>query len=75
MALLSKADVEKMYPILQFFAYGHLPMHLQNVSKPACDLAYDYAMSFDYSVEVAVGLRKLLEAKDCMVRAKLITKI
>lgn len=27
-------------PILQFFAYTHLPPHLQAVSKPFCDLAH-----------------------------------
>lgn len=25
--------------IMQFFAYAHLPPHLQEVSKPFCDLA------------------------------------
>ncbi len=27
------------YPILQFFDYGHLPPHLQKISKPFCKLA------------------------------------
>jgi len=27
-------------PMLQFFAYAHLPPHLQAVSKPFCDLAH-----------------------------------
>ena len=75
MPIVSRAEVEQWYPILQFFSYENLPVHLQNVSKPMCELAYKYAMQFDRSDEVAFGLRKMLEAKDCMVRAKLITQI
>jgi hypothetical protein len=60
------------FPILKFFAYAHLPAVLQSVSKPYCDLAEALAQqgSPDYA-EVAAGLRKLLEAKDCAVRAAL----
>jgi hypothetical protein len=56
--------------ILRFFAYEHLPVHLQEVSKPFYDLAYDMADRFE-GPELTTGLRKLLEAKDCMVRAAL----
>jgi hypothetical protein len=58
--------------ILRFFEYGHLPPHLQEISKPFCDLAHDMAGRFD-GAELTTGLRKLLEAKDCMVRAALPT--
>lgn len=58
------------YPILQFFVYGHLPPHLQEVSKPFADLAHRMAEAPN-NRETAVGLRKLLEAKDCAVRAAL----
>lgn len=54
--------------ILAFFAYDHLPEHLQLVSAPFHDLAHEMAGTFD-GPEVTAGLRKLLEAKDCMVRA------
>lgn len=60
--------------ILAYFAYQHLPQGLQQVSKPICDIAHAYAELMQDSNdpdEVAVGLRKLLEAKDCFVRAKL----
>lgn len=70
--------------LLQFFAYSHLPQHLQAVSKPFCDLAFaivgdDRGMPEGTSVhfplpsnpERTVALRKLLEAKDCAVRALL----
>ncbi len=59
------------YPILKYFVYGHLPAHLQEVSKPFADLADQMAASFPPGPEVSAGLRKLLEAKDCAVRAKL----
>lgn len=56
--------------ILKFFEYEHLPAHLQEVSRPFCELARDMAARFD-GPELTTGLRKLLEAKDCIVRAAL----
>lgn len=58
-------------PILQFFAYAHLPAHLQSVSQPFSDLANDVIMFLPANEERTVALRKLLEAKDAAVRAKL----
>jgi hypothetical protein len=59
--------------VLRFFAYEHLPEHLQRVSKPFCDLAHQMAIEYeDGGAELTVCLRKLLEAKDCAVRAALI---
>lgn len=69
--------------ILQFFAYEHLPPHLQMVSKPFCDLAHAIVMGdnckqagtvtmgspLPRNPERTVALRKLLEAKDAAVRA------
>jgi len=71
--------------ILQFFAYAHLPPHLQAVSKPFGDLAQaivngdNGAESGNVTIggplprnpERTVALRKLLEAKDAAVRALL----
>jgi hypothetical protein len=57
--------------ILQFFAYEHLPPHLQAVSKPFCDLARDITEVLPRNPERTVALRKLLEAKDAAVRALL----
>jgi hypothetical protein len=54
--------------VLQFFEYEHLPAHLQEVSKPFADLAQDMASGLT-GPEATVCLRKLLEAKDCAVRA------
>jgi hypothetical protein len=56
--------------VLQFFAYDHLPPDLQAFSKPFHDLAHQMADSLPPNQETTVGLRKLLEAKDCMVRAR-----
>ncbi len=61
--------------ILCFFDYEHLPPHLQEVSKPFGDLARDIAARNEGSLagaEVTAGLRKLLEAKDCVVRAAVV---
>jgi len=59
-------------PILQFFSYEHLPERLRAVSKPFCDLAVWIDENIPDSSERSAGLRKLLEAKDCIVRAKLL---
>jgi len=56
--------------MMQFFAYEHLPPALQEVSRPFCDLATIVA-SVPRNPERTVALRKLLEAKDCAVRAVL----
>lgn len=56
--------------ILKFFAYEHLPLHLRSISKPFSELAHEMASKLE-GPELTAGLRKLLEAKDCMVRAAL----
>lgn len=55
--------------ILQFFAYAHLPTHLQVISMPFSELAHDVIMAQPRSPERTVALRKLLESKDAAVRA------
>ena len=57
--------------MLKYFTYEHLPEHLQKISKPFCDLANEFAAMDLNGPEVTVALRKLLEAKDCAVRAAL----
>lgn len=70
--------------IMQFFAYEHLPPHLQEVSKPFCDLARamvgdERGMPAGTSTQFPLprnpertkALNALMEAKDCAVRAKL----
>ncbi|MCF0213265.1 MAG: hypothetical protein HUK13_02275 [Muribaculaceae bacterium] len=58
-------------PIMKYFAYEHLPASLQEVSKPIGELAREMDESLPDGPEKSVGLRKLLEAKDALVRAKL----
>lgn len=58
-------------PLLKFFAFEHLPESLQAVSRPIGELARDLDASLPECAEKSAGLRKLLEAKDCFVRAKL----
>ncbi len=58
-------------PILQFFAYDHLPAELQAVSQPFGMVAALLVDQLPRNPERSVALRKLLEAKDAAVRAKL----
>jgi ATP-dependent Clp protease ATP-binding subunit ClpA len=58
-------------PLLQFFADEHLPEHLREHSKPFGDLARRLVETLPSNPERTMALRKLLEAKDCAVRAKL----
>lgn len=57
--------------IEQFFAYEHLPEHLQEVSRPFGELAKWIIDTQKRTPERTVTLRKLLEAKDAAVRNKL----
>jgi len=56
---------------LQFFAYAHLPPHLKGVSAQFAALASWVVGMLPPNEEREVALRKLLEAKDAAVRARL----
>lgn len=58
--------------LLSLFAYEHLPPSLQIVSKPFHDLACDMTAMLEDGPELSVALRKLVEAKDCAVRQRVI---
>jgi len=58
-------------PIMKYFEYAHLPERLQLVSRPFGNLATQMNEALPDGPEKSAGLRKLLEAKDCMVRAAL----
>lgn len=60
-----------MNPIMKYFDYEHLPEKLQKISKPFHTLAHEMDSTIGESAEKSAGLRKLLEAKDCLVRAAL----
>lgn len=59
------------HPLLQYFTCTHLPDALQAVSKPFCELAVWVNDLLPDGPEKTVALRKLLESKDCAVRASL----
>lgn len=59
--------------LIQFFAYAHLPPDLQSVSSDFSRLAEIIDSTLPENPEKTTALRKLLEAKDCAVRAKLFT--
>lgn len=59
-------------PIMKFFAFDHLPTsQAREVSGLACRLAELMEENLPDGPEKSAGLRKLLEAKDCFVRAAL----
>lgn len=63
-------EAAKVYPIVKFFMYEHLPPSLQSVSSKFAAVALFMAAQ-PRSAETSAGLRHLLEAKDCAVRAAL----
>jgi hypothetical protein len=67
MMSMTGPDEDRM---LKWFAWEHLPEHLQLVSKNFYDLAHAIVAQIEPGPERTVALRKLLEAKDAAVRAK-----
>ena len=61
--------MEPIDHVMQFFAYAHLPPHLQAVSKPFGELADKIVAVCPRNPERTKALNKLLEAKDAAVRA------
>lgn len=60
--------------VLRFFAFDHLPEPQRDISRSCYMLASDMATELErtpHGAELTTGLRKLLEAKDCFVRASL----
>ena len=57
--------------MLKWFAYEHLPYSLRAVSRPFSELADVVVDLCEPGPERTVALRKLLEAKDAAVRARL----
>lgn len=54
-----------------YFEFDHLPEKLRAVSAPFRDLARIIEKTLPTGPEKTISLRKLLEAKDCAVRAAL----
>lgn len=58
--------------IARYFAFDHLPKGpLRDTSEACHNLADDMIGRLPDGPELTAGLRKLLEAKDCFVRAAL----
>lgn len=58
--------------VARYFDYGHLPQgEMRHVSLACADLAEHILTRLPDGPELTAGLRKLLEAKDCFVRAAL----
>lgn len=60
-----------MNRLIQFFEYQHLPEHSQRISMNFYNLAKWMLENLPENAESTVAMRKLLEAKDCAVRAVL----
>lgn len=56
--------------MLRYFSFAHLPAFLQPVSARFAYLAEKLTEELPASAERTVALRKLLEAKDAAVRAR-----
>lgn len=55
--------------LLQFFQYDHLPPNLANISVTFHDLAHEMMDKLPDDPQREQMLQKLIEAKDCAVRA------
>lgn len=61
--------MDSVEELLQFFKYDHLPVAMQVVSRPFGELAKLLVQNLPSNQERHEAVRKLLEAKDCAVRA------
>lgn len=57
--------------LLKWFQSTHLNGRLREVALPIADLAAQLDNMLPESTEKTAGMRKLLEAKDCFVRARI----
>lgn len=56
---------------MEHFSYAHLPVDLGMISKAFHDLAHSMMNTLPHCEEREAGLRFLLQAKDCAVRARI----
>jgi hypothetical protein len=59
----------KPHYLLQFFVWTHLRADLQPVSRAFAELAEDIDQNLPDNPEKTTALRRLLESKDCAIRA------
>lgn len=67
----TKAATISANPIMRYFEYEHLPEKLRQISQQFSQIAWYTIEVVPPSAERTAGLRKILEAKDCIVRAGL----
>ena len=65
----TRVDGTKQSTIIQFFAYEGVDKHLQVIAKEFYFMAEYLDRVLPTSAEKSVTLRKLLESKDCALRA------
>lgn len=58
-----------MNNLIQFFEFSHLPAHLQVAAIPFYEMAHKMISLLPNNPESTTAMRKLLESKDCAVRA------
>ena len=63
--------LKSIYKAAQYFDYRHLPPHLQEVSKQFYNLMAWILMNTPECEQRYLSILKLLETKDCAVRAAL----
>ena len=71
---MTVTDMPQRHPatthVMSFFTWDHLTdPDLRNLSREVCDLASLMYNQISDNPELTKGLRKLLEAKDCFIRA------
>lgn len=65
---------KKINHMMRYFDFKHLPTHLQPISEKFFDMATWLDLCLVDGPEKTVAIRKLLEAKDCAVRANIDAK-
>lgn len=60
-----------MNRLLKWLRHAHLPPVLQEVVSPIEALARQLDQTLSEGPEKTAGMRKLIEAKDCFVRARI----
>ena len=55
--------------LVRYFAYAHLADPLRPIAMIYCSAARDLVSSLPDGPELTVALRKLVESKDCAIRA------
>jgi hypothetical protein len=71
--MFDPADWETRHPstvnLLRWFECDHLSGELQRIAQVARNTAHFMVLELTDGPELTTGLRKLMEAKDCFVRA------